>query len=469
MSKSKVDHERLLIGINKIYPSPENTELYRPVTPDDEKTIEMADSIKANGILEPIVISADYYIISGHRRQVAARIAGLTKVPCRRLDVYHSGPRADKTKFLKMLAEHNRQRIKNRDELLREAIVDVDPDKAHRALSDRRRRKAKIKVESIDIREGKQRKEISQAKMELLRGVNTIISEQQEFWPLSLRQIHYQLLNKPPLVHSGKANSRYRNDKASYRALIDLATRARHEGWIDYDVIDDPTRPVTVWEVQPNLSSYYQQQMDDMLGGYWRNLQQSQTNHFEIVAEKNTLQNILRPVAMEFCIPITFGRGQCSTRPLYDIAQRFKDSGKAKLVILAVSDLDPDGDEIAHSLGLRLRDDFRVSEVTAIKTALTMEQVGKLKLPKKFERAKTGSANYKRYVEAYHTDFVWELEALNPRVLQKLLTAAIDSVLDRRAYNAEVAQERADAAHNAAIREIVLRTLRTEICSESRS
>ncbi|HEX9630551.1 MAG TPA: hypothetical protein VF961_11080, partial [Pyrinomonadaceae bacterium] len=416
-----------------------------------------------------IVITMDNCIVSGHRRHAAARMAGLTEVPCRRLDVYHDGPRADRDRFLKLLAEHNRHRIKSRDELLREAIVNVDPKKAHRALTARRRRKAKIKVESIDIREGKRRKEISPAKMEFLRAVNETIYEQRDFWPLSLRQIHYQLLNKPPLIHSGKGNSRYRNDQPSYRALIDLVTRARHEGWIDYDVIDDPTRPVTVWEVQPNLSSYYQQQMDDMLGGYWRNLQQSQTNHFEIVAEKNTLQNILRPVAMEFCIPITFGRGQCSTRPLYDIAQRFKDSGKAKLVILAVSDLDPDGDEIAHSLGLRLRDDFRVSEVTALKTALTMEQVGKLKLPKKFERAKTGSANYKRYVEAYHTDFVWELEALNPRVLQKLLTAAIDSVLDRRAYNAEVAQERADAAHNAAVREIVLRTLRAEICSESRS
>jgi len=220
--------------------------------------------------------------------------------------------------------------------------------------------------------------------------------------------------------------------------------------------------------VQPNLSGYYAQQMEDLLNGYWRDLMQSQPNHFEIVAEKNTLQNILKPVAEKFCIPITFGRGQCSTRPLYDISQRFKASGKSKLVILAISDLDPDGDAIAHSLGQRLRDDFRVSQVSAIKTALTMEQVGKLKLEKKFERAKTGSANHQRYVEAYQTDFVWELEALNPKVLQKLLCDAIDSVIDQAAYNAEVAEEREDAGHNAAVREIVLRTLREQIC-ESRS
>jgi hypothetical protein len=223
-----------------------------------------------------------------------------------------------------------------------------------------------------------------------------------------------------------------------------------------------------MWKVQPNLSSYYARQMEDLLNGYWRDLMQSQPNHIEIVAEKNTLQNILSPVAMEFCIPITFGRGQCSTRPLYDIAKRHEDGGKEKLIILAVSDLDPDGDAIAHSLGQRLRDDFKVNKVEVIRVALTMKQVGKLKLPTNYDRAQTRSSNYQRYVEAHKTDFVWELEALNPKVLQRLLRGAIDSVIDRKAYNAEVAEERRDAGHNAAVRETALRTLREQI-AESRS
>jgi hypothetical protein len=247
-----------------------------------------------------------------------------------------------------------------------------------------------------------------------------------------------------------------------------LVTRARHEGLIAYDVIDDTTRPVTTWDVQQNLSSYYQQQMEGLLNGYWRDLMQSQPNHIEIVAEKNTLQNVLRPVAMEFCIPITFGRGQCSTRPLYDIAERYRTGGKTTLIILAVSDLDPDGDAIAHSLGQRLRDDFRIRNMEVIKSALTMKQVRDLKLPKKYERAKTGSSNYDRYVNGYGTDFVWELEALDPKVLQKLLNKTIDGVIDRRAFNAEVAEERKDAGHNAAVREIVLRTLQAQITSRER-
>jgi hypothetical protein len=58
--------------------------------------------------------------------------------------------------------------------------------------------------------------------------------------------------------------------------LIDLCTRARHESYIDYEVIDDPTRPVTVWEVHRGLQSYYERQIKDLLNGYWRDLQQSQ-------------------------------------------------------------------------------------------------------------------------------------------------------------------------------------------------
>jgi hypothetical protein len=467
--KTKVDHGRLSLAIDEISPSPENALLYRPVTPGDEATIALANSIAANGVLEPIVASADGYIISGHRRHCAARIAGLREVPCRVLDVRRGEGDTASDEFLKLLREHNRQRVKSRDELLREELVSVDPLKAHRALTAYRGRKAKIKIAAIEIRDAQRRKEISPAKREFLRAVERIIEEQKEFWPLSLRQIHYQLLNDPSLIHSAKRDSRYRNNKASYRALIDLVTRARHEGLIEYDVIDDPTRPVTLWEVEANLSSYYARQMEDLLNGYWRDLMQSQPNHIELVVEKNTLKTIVAPVASKFCIPLTIGRGQCSTRPLYNIAERYKKSGREKLVILALSDLDPDGDAIAHSLGQRLRDDFHVGEVQVIKCALTMEQVRTLKLPNKYERAKIGSANYDRYVAAHKTEFVWELEALDPKVLQKLLNKTIDSVIDKRAFNAEVASERADAAHNAAMREIVLRTLQAEITAPSRS
>ena len=52
---------------------------------DDDKMDELVDSIKANGILTPVIVRPDdegtYEMISGHRRLHAAQRAGLTKIP----------------------------------------------------------------------------------------------------------------------------------------------------------------------------------------------------------------------------------------------------------------------------------------------------------------------------------------------------------------------------------------------------
>ena len=52
---------------------------------DDEKMVTLVDSIRGNGILNPVIVrpdnSGDYEMISGHRRLHAAGIAGLNKVP----------------------------------------------------------------------------------------------------------------------------------------------------------------------------------------------------------------------------------------------------------------------------------------------------------------------------------------------------------------------------------------------------
>jgi ParB-like chromosome segregation protein Spo0J len=136
-AQQKPVHKLVWISIFDILPSPENAELYRPVTPDDPETLRLADSIRAEGVKEPLVITQDNYILSGHRRHMAARMAGLDEVPCRYSDIWHDDPQ-----FVKELAIHNLQRVKSRDEVLREAILGVDLKKAHKALSAYRKSKS---------------------------------------------------------------------------------------------------------------------------------------------------------------------------------------------------------------------------------------------------------------------------------------------------------------------------------------
>jgi hypothetical protein len=205
------------VPIFDIRPSPENEQLYRPVDPNDPDILALAESIERDGILEPLVATRDGFIISGHRRYAGAKIAGLRKVPCRKINITRDSP-----EFLKLLREHNRQRIKSRDEILREEIASIDPEDAHCALSEYRRKKSRIAVETIEVRTWKGRAAISPAKEEFLCAVERILTRMSDYLPLNNRQIFYQLINDPPLIHSSKPNSRFRNDLRSYKALCDL-------------------------------------------------------------------------------------------------------------------------------------------------------------------------------------------------------------------------------------------------------
>lgn len=74
------ENQILEIDIDMLQPNP-----LQPrglITPDS--LVELTDSIRENGILEPLVIAktpAGYQIIAGERRWRAAKIAGLAKVP----------------------------------------------------------------------------------------------------------------------------------------------------------------------------------------------------------------------------------------------------------------------------------------------------------------------------------------------------------------------------------------------------
>lgn len=90
--------------------NPANAEIYG-TQPDDD----LVESVREYGILEPIVADRESLtIISGHRRRQAAIIVGLESVPVRLKDM------PDSAKQGIMLIESNRQRVKTKEQILRE-------------------------------------------------------------------------------------------------------------------------------------------------------------------------------------------------------------------------------------------------------------------------------------------------------------------------------------------------------------
>ena len=453
----KLGHVRIL-PIASIKPAPENDIIYRAISEEDPDIRGLAQSIKKNGVIEPLVISKDNFLLSGHRRLFAAELAGLIEVPCRVEDISH-----DDLFFRYRLTEYNRQRVKGIDEVFREELLRADPATSYESLLSERIERANIdlgRLSVIRLRDERYRAKISKAKQSMLDAINEVLQRNSAFWPLSDRQVHYYLLNNPPLIHASKPDSIYHNHINSYKALVDLLTRGRLAGLIDWNAIADATRPVVIWDVYKNPASFVARQIDELLKGYHRDLLQSQPNHIEVIGEKNTIQGVIRPICARYTVPYAIGRGYCSLDPRNQLVERFYESGKENLVLLALSDFDPDGEEIAHSFARSLRDDFDIEEdrIIPIQVALTPEQVRELQLPP-IMWAKEGSANYDRFVERHGERVVHELEAVPPAELQRMLGEALRTVIDIERFNAEVEAERTDAAYLSAARKSVCEML----------
>jgi hypothetical protein len=430
------------------------------VVATDPEILALAQDIRDHGLREPLVVTRDGFILSGHRRHAACRLAGLTEVDCRVDDVTRDDPA-----FEKLLVAYNRQRKKSFDEILREEVIDAedDGDEAYRALLAHRAEKAAVSGEFLNLGPTRRRKQISRLKRPMLEAIKHVVNTQKDYWPLSDRSTHYDLLNDPPLRNARKPESRYQNDRKCYKDTCDMLTRARLVGEIPFAAIGDPTREVECWGVFKEVGGFVRMKLDGFLQGYWRDLQQSQPNHIEIVGEKNTISGSIRHVAARYCIPYTIGRGYSSLDPRYKMFQRFRASGKRRLIILLLSDFDPEGDNIAESFAESMRDDFGV-EPLARKVALTYEQVLKRNLPVDFSAIKKKSSRYKKFVTKYGEDVhVHELEALASAERSRLLDEAIRSVMDIDAYNAEVEAEREDALRLARLKKKVAPIIRAAL------
>jgi hypothetical protein len=290
-----------------------------------------------------------------------------------------------------------------------------------------------------------------------LRAAQKAIESEKEYWPLTVRRVHYLLLNDPPLRHDKKPGSTYRNDLPSYKALTNLLLRARLTGDIPHAAIEDETRPVRVLTTYQAPADFIKDETERFLRYYARDLLRGQPHHIEILVEKNAIRKHVELVADEYTIPCTTGRGYSSLTPRWKMVQRFLRSGKERLILLILSDFDPDGEEIAASFPRSLRDDFGLSNVTAHKVALSGDDVRAHRLPSDME-AKPSSPNYKKFVEK-HGVHVAELDAAPVALLQGKLRDAIENSLNMEIFRAELAKEKEDAAFVAAKKKMVVKAL----------
>ena len=99
------------IPINQLKTCPINSEIYR-----DSDVGDLVNSIGEVGLLQPIVVTPDNTIISGHRRFKAIQTLEWTEVECEVKDIPHD-------EIDVHIVLYNQSRLKVATELLREIKV----------------------------------------------------------------------------------------------------------------------------------------------------------------------------------------------------------------------------------------------------------------------------------------------------------------------------------------------------------
>ena len=433
------------IDIDELIVSPENDDIYHPIDRTRDDFNELVRSVSTLGIQEPLHVTSDHYILSGHRRHAAAKLIGLRDIPV----VIHEMERSDMTveDYRALLATFNTQRSKTSSERLREQLAKTKPKAHQQIIAEKLEQSQEIQGLEISTSGVIKRSAIGPNKQEFLAAVIQIVTDMKPYWPISSRRVHYQLLDVQPLTNSskGKQRHRYANDQKSSGKLSDLLTRARVEGIIPMEAIEDETRTVTTWDVHDSVDQYVGKQVQRFASGYYRNLMAGQTTHIEVVVEKLTVKRMTEHVAMKYTIPTTVARGKCSLPPRHNVWKRWRASGKPTLTLILMADHDPDGVVVSDMWHQSLLGDFqmRPDQLVAIRSGINLEHAQRYSLPRSIE-AKSSSSSYASFVRKYGTE-AYELDALRPSQFQEVLTETIESVIDREAYDDQVRSEEKEA------------------------
>jgi ParB-like chromosome segregation protein Spo0J len=139
-----------LIAVDQLKPADQNDVrkggVYKPLTLDDPELKDFIEQVRRDGqIFQPIHVTRDNTIISGHRRHFAAQQVGITHLKVIRVSMDSDDPR-----LKGLLATLNLGRDKDPGERMREALAMMDKDAAYKAVV-ARRMKAPTRTDRSDV------------------------------------------------------------------------------------------------------------------------------------------------------------------------------------------------------------------------------------------------------------------------------------------------------------------------------
>lgn len=257
--------------------------------------------------------------------------------------------------------------------------------------------------------------------LDQITQINSIVdSYRQQGYSLTLRQVYYQLVSRNAIE----------NSERSYKNLGNLINNGRLAGLIDWEAIEDRTRYVrqlTHWGSPEQI-------VRAAVDSYHIDLWADQPCYVEVWVEKDALIGIVEQTARRHDVPCFSCRGYVSASEMWAAAQRMPQNKEC--IIFHLGDHDPSGIDMTRDIRERLALFGSIVEVKRI--ALNMEQVDEYQPPP--NPAKEADARAGGYVARYGNSS-WELDALEPAILDELIAAHIRRYMDDGLYRQALARQ----------------------------
>tara|TARA_B100000315_G_scaffold209452_1_gene205181 strand:- start:240 stop:1025 length:786 start_codon:yes stop_codon:yes gene_type:complete len=223
------------------------------------------------------------------------------------------------------------------------------------------------------------------------------------------------------------------NSEKSYRRMSSIISDARMSGLVDWMAIVDRTRNVrnnNHFNSPEDIISVCENQF--MLD-HWKN----QTYRPEVWIEKDALVGVISGICSKLDVPYFSCRGYNSQSEMWSAGQRMIKNiinGHVPFII-HLGDHDPSGIDMTRDIIDRLElftngkknVDFELSRI-----ALNYNQVLKYNPPP--NPAKISDSRIENYISQYSSSS-WELDALNPAVIEKLIEDQLSEIIDLKNWD----------------------------------
>jgi len=253
---------------------------------------------------------------------------------------------------------------------------------------------------------------------------------------LTIRQIYYRLISPPFQL--------FANTLSNYKGFDKILTRAREKEEVDWRRIEDRSRTTIGgdggFDSPEDFMDYVMRRTKGMWQGYSRPAWRDQPNYLEVWVEKDALATLVSTVADGFNVLTYPSRGYSSfTRVMEAIEDRFAQVDESReIFVIHLTDHDPSGLDMTRDVEERIRQYWPDADrLTIERVALTFDQVKKFDLAS--NPTKSADPRATTYVAQYG-DQCWELDALPPDELEKIVDRAIRSYIEDTIWNANVRQ-----------------------------